>query len=108
MLHQVSEVPGMEGVSVVQILSVRWPGMPLPARGRGLRCTLPRTGTAPAIPRWRSSERWEDALARDLVADAPDDVIEDVQTAGLIYVTDLDPGIRRTKAGHGFDYLDPS
>ena len=47
-------------------------------------------------------------MARDLVADAPDDVIEDVQAAHLTYVSDLDPGIRRRKAGHGFDYLDPS
>jgi DNA topoisomerase-1 len=31
----------------------------------------------------------------------------DVQAAGLTYVSDLDPGIRRRKAGHGFNYLDP-
>jgi DNA topoisomerase-1 len=44
-------------------------------------------------------------LARDLAAaDAP---LEDVKAAGLTYVTDLDPGIRRRKAGKGFNYLRP-
>ncbi|MFL5296494.1 MAG: DNA topoisomerase IB [Phenylobacterium sp.] len=44
-------------------------------------------------------------MARDLaVSDTP---VEDVKAAGLSYVTDLDPGIRRKKAGHGFNYLDP-
>jgi DNA topoisomerase-1 len=31
---------------------------------------------------------------------------EDLQAARLTYVSDLDPGIRRTKAGHGFNYKD--
>jgi DNA topoisomerase-1 len=30
----------------------------------------------------------------------------DLQAAHLTYVSDLDPGIRRKKAGHGFNYLD--
>jgi DNA topoisomerase-1 len=30
--------------------------------------------------------------------------VEDLRAAGLTYVTDLDPGIRRRKAGHGFNY----
>jgi DNA topoisomerase I len=30
----------------------------------------------------------------------------DVEAAGLTYVSDLEPGIRRRKAGHGFNYLD--
>jgi len=30
----------------------------------------------------------------------------DLQAAHLSYVSDLDPGIRRRKAGHGFNYLD--
>ena len=30
----------------------------------------------------------------------------DLQAAHLIYVSDLDPGIRRKAAGHGFNYLD--
>ena len=30
----------------------------------------------------------------------------DLQAAHLTYVTDLDPGIRRRKAGHGFNYID--
>jgi DNA topoisomerase-1 len=42
-------------------------------------------------------------VARD-TADIP---IEDVKAAGLGYVSDLDPGIRRRKAGHGFSYKDP-
>jgi DNA topoisomerase I len=32
----------------------------------------------------------------------------DLQAAHLTYVSDLDPGIRRKKAGHGFNYLDPN
>jgi DNA topoisomerase-1 len=32
----------------------------------------------------------------------------DLQAARLTYVSDLDPGIRRRKAGHGFDYVDPN
>jgi DNA topoisomerase-1 len=32
--------------------------------------------------------------------------VEELKTAHLTYVSDLDPGIRRRKAGHGFDYLD--
>jgi DNA topoisomerase-1 len=47
-------------------------------------------------------------LARDVGPDggARDIPVEDVKAAGLAYVTDLDPGIRRRKAGRGFDYLD--
>ncbi|MDB5466183.1 MAG: topoisomerase [Phenylobacterium sp.] len=33
--------------------------------------------------------------------------LEDVEAAGLSYVSDQDPGIRRKKAGNGFDYLRP-
>jgi DNA topoisomerase-1 len=44
-------------------------------------------------------------VARDVaVSDIP---LEDVKAAGLTYVTDLDPGIRRRKAGHGFNYIKP-
>jgi DNA topoisomerase-1 len=44
-------------------------------------------------------------VARDVaVSDIP---LEDVKAAGLTYVTDLDAGIRRKKAGHGFNYLKP-
>ena len=31
---------------------------------------------------------------------------EDLKAAHLTYVSDLDPGLRRRKAGHGFNYLD--
>ena len=43
-------------------------------------------------------------MARDL----PDHTIPtaELQAAHLAYVSDLDPGIRRRKAGHGFNYLD--
>ena len=42
-------------------------------------------------------------MARDM----PDPPIEasDLKAAHLTYVSDLDPGIRRGKAGHGFNYL---
>jgi len=42
-------------------------------------------------------------MARDM----PDLLIEasDLKAAHLSYVSDLDPGIRRRKAGHGFNYL---
>ncbi|HXA39791.1 MAG TPA: DNA topoisomerase IB [Phenylobacterium sp.] len=44
-------------------------------------------------------------MARDL----PDQIVPaaDLQAAHLTYVSDLDPGIRRRKAGHGFNYVDP-
>jgi DNA topoisomerase-1 len=47
-------------------------------------------------------------LARDQAADraASEPPLEDVKTAELTYVTDLDPGLRRRRAGHGFNYLD--
>nr|MEA2797466.1 topoisomerase [Phenylobacterium sp.] len=43
-------------------------------------------------------------MARDL----PDQTIPtaELQAAHLTYVSDLDPGIRRRKASHGFNYLD--
>jgi DNA topoisomerase-1 len=43
-------------------------------------------------------------VARDL----PDQTIPaaELHAAHLTYVSDLDPGIRRRKAGHGFNYLD--
>jgi DNA topoisomerase-1 len=46
-------------------------------------------------------------VARD-TADIPIPPISlgDVKAAGLTYVSDLDPGIRRRKAGHGFNYCD--
>jgi len=42
-------------------------------------------------------------VARD-TADIP---VEDVKAAGLGYVSDLDPGIRRRKTSQGFSYTDP-
>ncbi|HSV03153.1 MAG TPA: DNA topoisomerase IB [Phenylobacterium sp.] len=45
---------------------------------------------------------------RDLPESAPAQLsAEDVEAAGLIYVSDHDPGIRRRKAGTGFSYLRP-
>ncbi len=47
-------------------------------------------------------------VARDLADSAgPQVPLEDVEAAGLIYVSDHDPGIRRRKAGTGFNYLRP-
>ncbi len=43
-------------------------------------------------------------MARDIAA--PEAELEDLEAAGLVYVTDVDPGIRRRKAGTGFDYRD--
>ena len=43
-------------------------------------------------------------MARDTVELTPAQC--DVQAAGLTYVSDLDPGIRRGKTGHGFAYQD--
>src|SRR5688572_20254038 len=44
----------------------------------------------------------------DLPESAPQAVVQAVQTAaaaGLVYVTDTDPGIRRVRRGKGFKYL---
>jgi DNA topoisomerase-1 len=47
-------------------------------------------------------------VARDLPDSAPAQIpLEDVEAAGLIYVSDQDPGIRRRKAGTGFNYIRP-
>jgi DNA topoisomerase-1 len=40
------------------------------------------------------------------LAPAPE-VLEDAEAAGLIYVSDHDPGIRRRKFGKGFSYIKP-
>lgn len=47
-------------------------------------------------------------MARDMETQAPSaPVLDEVEAAGLVYVTDLDPGLRRRKAGHGFNYRGP-
>ena len=47
-------------------------------------------------------------MARDTADIPPKEIpIEDVKAAGLTYVSDLDPGIRRRRAGHGFSYKGP-
>ncbi len=49
----------------------------------------------------------EAALAPpDPVTDVPDDPIASAQAAGLRYVTDRQPGIRREREGDGFRYID--
>src|SRR5438132_1199250 len=40
------------------------------------------------------------------VPDAPADPVASARTAGLRYVRDDRPGIRRVRAGHGFRYVD--
>ena len=45
-------------------------------------------------------------MARDTSDDiASSEVLEDAEAAGLAYVSDHDPGVRRRKAGNGFDYV---
>lgn len=48
-------------------------------------------------------------MARDMPDQhaAAEPALEDVQAAGLVYVSDQDPGIRRTKARSGFNYVRP-
>ena len=43
-----------------------------------------------------------------MARDVPDQPVPpgELKAAGLVYASDLDPGIRRRKAGHGFNYLD--
>jgi DNA topoisomerase-1 len=79
MLHQVGEVPGVEGVAVVQRVLRRnrasaYHVAATPEEGRGM----------------------------------PKDTIDEAVPEGLAYVSDQDPGIRRKPArGHGFNYLRP-
>jgi DNA topoisomerase-1 len=48
-------------------------------------------------------------MPRDTLELAPSpEVLEDAEAAGLVYVSDQDPGIRRRKAGSGFNYLRPN
>jgi DNA topoisomerase I len=58
--------------------------------------------------RWRRAERQNRKRARPVTASAPDvvsDPVESAQAAGLRYVSDTMPGIRRKKAGKGFTYV---
>jgi DNA topoisomerase-1 len=45
----------------------------------------------------------EDDLESGTVVDAR----EAAESAGLVYVSDEEPGIRRRKAGKGFNYINP-
>jgi DNA topoisomerase-1 len=59
--------------------------------------------------RWRRVERKAPRVRRatkELVA-AASDPVESAQVAGLRYVSDTMPGIRRKKAGTGFSYVGP-
>jgi DNA topoisomerase-1 len=60
-------------------------------------------GTAPAHTTLAQLQ-WRRRVARDTA----DQIVPaaELQAAHLTYVSDLDPGIRRRKAGHGFNYLD--
>lgn len=51
----------------------------------------------------RQRERHRPARAPEIVQDP----VESAQTAGLRYVSDIMPGIRRKKAGSGFSYVNP-
>jgi len=48
-------------------------------------------------------QTWQAAAAAE--ADEPVDPVESARAAGLRYVSDLTPGIRRARAGNGFRYM---
>jgi DNA topoisomerase-1 len=58
--------------------------------------------------RWRRLEKRTPKRMRKVTAPPPDvvsDTVESAQAAGLRYVSDIMPGIRRKKAGKGFTYV---
>ena len=60
--------------------------------------------------RWRRVEKKALKRLRKIAAPAPEvvsDPIESAQAAGLRYVSDTQPGIRRKRAGKGFAYVGP-
>jgi DNA topoisomerase I len=60
--------------------------------------------------RWRRVEKKSAKRLRKVAAPAPDvvsDPVESAQAAGLRYVSDTQPGIRRKRAGKGFTYVGP-
>jgi DNA topoisomerase I len=60
--------------------------------------------------RWRRVEKKAIKRLRKVPAPAPEiisDPVESAQAAGLRYVSDTQPGIRRKKAGTGFSYIGP-
>jgi DNA topoisomerase-1 len=59
--------------------------------------------------RLRPTARPAPAVARRTAPPAPPDTdpVQSAKAAGLRYVSDADPGIRRVRAGRGFRYVDP-
>ena len=60
--------------------------------------------------RWRRFEKKTVKRARRVAVRPPEvvsDPVESAQTAGLRYVSDTQPGIRRKRAGKGFTYVGP-
>ena len=60
--------------------------------------------------RWRRGEKKPTRRVRKPATPPPEvisDPIESARAAGLRYVSDTQPGIRRKKAGKGFTYVDP-
>src|SRR3954452_17101127 len=60
--------------------------------------------------RWRRIEKKVIKRMRKVAAPAPEiisDPVESAQAAGLRYVSDTQPGIRRKKSGKGFTYVGP-
>jgi DNA topoisomerase I len=58
--------------------------------------------------RWRKLEKRPVKRSRKTAAQPPEvasDPVESAQAAGLRYVSDIQPGIRRKKAGTGFSYV---
>ena len=68
-----------------------------------------RAGNMATRQRWRRAERKKvTRRARSAASPAPEvisDPVESAQAAGLRYVSDIMPGIRRKKAGKGFTYV---
>jgi DNA topoisomerase-1 len=60
--------------------------------------------------RWRRAEKKTPKRARKVAAPPPEvisDPVESAEAAGLRYVSDIMPGIRRKRAGKGFTYVGP-
>ncbi len=53
------------------------------------------------------SKQTKDRSNQPTVAAEPDDTVETAKSAGLRYVNDSEPGIRRVKRGKGFSYTGP-
>src|ERR671920_2495863 len=72
--------------------------------------TRQRSGRAGHPPRWQRVEQKVIKRMRKVPVPPPEvvsDPVESAQAAGLRYVSDTQPGIRRKRAGKGFAYVGP-